>query len=273
MCIDGMGMVDLAVNRLIPAPSQWPEFYDWAHTTFDLSDSSWTPAGGGVRDIFGQLIPGTDERWNGSKPYGKMIHAIYLLTYALRDEYRPQWHARADYLEAARATDNAYHGPFYLRFLSNSDGEAKAETGRTAARDRTNYQCPLFDVGGCSDDPANRASVIAHEGWHHWQYKYRWVGTHLTGGKITQLEGDFYYRHNSGDFDFGQLWKYDLNSRPMRFHSPYQIAVEFDADLAEFSFGWIPISIAQSARAFGNTRLGSQFFNATSYRIGDPRPF
>ena len=260
MCVDGMGMVDLAMNRLIPAPSQWPEFFEWAHSAFDMNDASWDPAGAG-------------ERWNGSKPYGKMINAIYLLAYALRDEYIPQWHARADYLEAARAADNAYHGPFYLRFADGA-GEASADTGRTAARDRTDYHCQVFDKGSVSDDPANRASVIVHEGWHHWQYKYGWEGTHLTGGNIKEgWEGDYYYRHGSGTFDFGTLWGYNLNSNPMRFHSPYQIGVEFDADLAEFSFSWIPVSVAQSARSFGNTRLANQFHNAVSYRIGQPRPF
>jgi len=256
-----MGLVDLAVNMLIPTPSQWPEFFAWAHAAFDLSDDSWDPAG-------------VDERWNGSKPYGKMIHAIYLLTYALRDEYIPQWHARADYSAAGRAADNVYHGPFYLRFISSGDAEATADTGRFAARDRTDYKCKVFDNGGPSDDPANRASVIAHEGWHHWQYKYGWKGDHLTGGSIKPgSDGDYYYRHGSGAFDFGTLWTYDLGAAPIKFHSPYQIAVEFDADLAEFSFGWVPLSVIQSARMFGNTRLGNQFFNATSYRIGNPRPF
>ena len=39
----------------------------------------------------------------------------------------------------------------------------------------------------------------------------------------------------------------------MRFHSPYQIGVEFDADLAEFSFSWIPVSVSQSADAVEKT--------------------
>ena len=202
-----------------------------------------------------------------------MINAIYLLAFALRDEYIPQWHARADYLEAARAADNAYHGPFYLRFADGL-GEAESGIGRFAARDRTDYHCKVFNLGSISDDPTNRASVIVHEGWHHWQYKYGWDGSHLTGGNIKSgLEGDYYYRHGSGAFDFGTLWRYDLNSNPIRFHSPYQMSVEFDADLAEFSFWWVPLSVTQSARNYGNTRLGNQFFNAISYRIGNPRPF
>lgn len=261
MCVDGMTMCELAVDRLIPAPSQWPEFYTWAHDAFDLSDDSWDPAGG-------------NETWNGSKPYGKMIHAIYLLAYALRDEYVLQWHARDDYLSAARAADNSYHGPFYLRFINGQDAEASADTGRFAARDRTDYKCPVFDNGGKSDDPANRASVMVHEGWHHWQYNYGWNGDHLHGGAITPgLDGDWYYLHKFWQFDFGQLWRYDLQSDPMRFHSPYQIGTEFDGDLAEFSYSWVPVVVQDQARYYGNTRLANQFKNRVTYRIGNPRPF
>lgn len=260
MCIDGMTIVDRAVYLLIPTQSQWPEFYSWAQDAFALTDDSWDPAGVG-------------DPSNGNLPYGKMINAIYLLAYALRDEYIPQWHARADYLAAARAAANAYHGPFYARF-ADGGGEATANMGRTAARDRTDFHCALFNQGGPSDDPANRASVLVHEAWHHWQYKYGWQTSHLTGGAIKPgLQGDWYYRHGSGAFDFGTLWRYDLSSNPIRFHSPYQVGVEYDADLAEFSYAWIPTSVAQSARAFGNTRLAQQFKNRTSYRIGQPRPF
>lgn len=261
MCIDGMGTVDRAVYLLIPVPSQWPEFFDWAHHAFDMTDASWDPAG-------------ADAPWNGNLPYGKMINAIYLLAYALRDEYIPQWHARDDYLSAARAIDSVYHGPFYTRFMNSDSSEANSETGRFAARDRTNFRCPLFNQGGVSDDPANRASVMVHEGWHHWQYKYNWETSHLTGGAITPPgEGDWYYPHGSGAFDFRTLWTYDLGANPIKFHSPYQVAVEYDADLAEYAFGWIPIAVSQSARSYGNTRLANQFRNRTSYRIGAPRPF
>jgi hypothetical protein len=270
MCIDGMGMADLAVDRLIPAPSQWPEFYDWAHEEFDLTDGSWVPAGGVLR-IFGITLQ--DERWNGSKPYGKMIHSIYLLAYALRDDYIPQWHARLDYLNSAMSADNDYHGPFYSRFISSGDAGATAVTGRVAARDRTDYKCQIFDLGAGGDDPAARAGAIVHESWHHWQYKYDWEGDHLTGGRIKAgQEGDYYYRHGSGAFDFGTLWRYDL-SAPMRFHSPYQIEAEFLADLAEHSFGWIPLIVKDSARVGGNSLLANRFFNGTNYRIGQPRPF
>lgn len=261
MCKDGMSLAESAIWVRIPTEGQWPEFYRWARAAFDLTDDSWNPAGAANPS-------------DGNLPYGKMITSIYLLAYALRDEYIPQWHARADYLSAARAADNRYHGPFYCRFQNSNASEARSETGRVAARDRINFRCPVFDVGGPSDDPANRASVMVHEAWHHWQYKYDYDGVHQTGPSVANgLEGDWYYFHGSGVFDFGTLWVHDTHAGSFRFHSPYQVAIEFDADLAEYSFGWIPTIVRQQARYYGNTRLATQCKNRIAYRIGDPRPF
>jgi len=259
MCTDGLGTVDAAVARLIPVPSQWPEFFSWAAGAFALDeDDSWDPAG-------------EAEPWRASLPYGKMINAIYLLAYALSDDYWSQWHARNDYLSAARAESNAYHGPFYLRFV-DGHGEATADTGRFLARDRTDMHCAVFNFRGASDDPVNRASVLVHESWHHWQWEKGFVGDHLHGGDIDpDLDGDHYYFHPVSAFDFGVLWQYRLS--PLLFHSPYQVQCEFAADIAELSNDWVPIAVTQSARHFGNTRLALQFFKRPSYRIGQPRPF
>ncbi|MET3921622.1 hypothetical protein [Arthrobacter sp. UYEF20] len=263
MCVDGMGTSDLAMNRLIPVPSQWPEFFAWARAAFDLTDDSWNGAG-------------ASEPWRGSLPYGKMINSIFLLAYALRDEYIPQWHARDDYLNAALAADNRYHGPFYTRFINDPNAEASSDTGRFLARDRINFKCGVFDFGRTSDTPANRAGVMVHEGWHHWQYKYGWETSHQTGGAIDPIlgEGDWYYRHGSGYFDFGTLWGYNTTVTPIRFHSPYQVHVEYLADLAEFpDTRFIPVAVTDEARSMGNNRLARQFKNTVSYRIGQPRPF
>ena len=69
-----MGTVDLAMNRVVPPNYLWPEFYSWAIGAFDLTDDSWDPAGG-------------SPPYLGSLPFGKMMHSIYLLTYALWDDY------------------------------------------------------------------------------------------------------------------------------------------------------------------------------------------
>lgn len=257
MCTDGMGQNDRLLNALVPV-----SFRDDARKDFDLTDDSWDPAG--AKD------PG-----NGAMPYGKMINAQYLLRYALRDDSVRQRHSQQDYRNAGQAYDTEYHGPFYTRFGDRSgSGEALSETGRFAARDRITYYCPVFDIGGASDDPANRASVIVHEGWHHWQRKYDFDSLHLTGGAIAPgSEGDYYYAHGSNAFPPGTLWEHDSSAAPMRFHSPYQVTVEFVGDLSETARSWVPASVRLAARSYGNIRLRTQFHNRVFYRIGRPQPF
>jgi hypothetical protein len=258
MCRDGVAVVDLAVWQLIPLQSQWPEFYSYAHSAYNLGDDSWNPAGAATPD-------------DATLPYGKVINSIYLLTYAIRDEYIPQWHSREDYMFAANGADNAFHDDFEIQFR-NSDGPYAARSYEFD--ERTEMACPVFHKGAPVDDPGLRASTMVHEGWHHWQYKYNWQSDHEFGGALApNVEGDTFYFHGSGAFDFGQLSRIDLGVHPIKFHSPYQVQAEFLADLAEFSYSWIPIAVTSSARNAGNSLLASRFRNGTSYRIGQPRPF
>jgi hypothetical protein len=259
MCIDGMGMSDLAMNRLVPGPSQWPEYWSWARGSFDLTDDSWNAAGA--------LQP-----WRGSLPYCKMIHSIYLLTYGLSDNYAQQWHAQSDYRATGQAASSRYHGRIDYRFNNDHSGEARAFTGQIG-RDHTKMRCQSFNAGGTPDGPANRAGVMVHESWHHWQHKYDWSTDHESGGAITAPSGDWYYRHSVSAFDFGALAGIDLGATPIKFHSPYQIHVEWLADIAEYPQSFVPVVVRDEARAMGNNRLPRTFKNKTSYRIGDPRPF
>jgi hypothetical protein len=127
-------------------------------------------------------------------------------------------------------------------------------------------------VGSPSDLPSFRAAVMLHESWHHWQYKHGIASKHPQCGTPPH-DCDYYYFHGSGAFDFGQMDRYDTDRSNFRFHSPYQIEVEFDADLAEMSFAWVPTIVAMSARINGNSRLATNFVNAPGYVIGNPRPF
>jgi hypothetical protein len=65
--------------------------------------------------------------------------------------------------------------------------------------------------------------------------------------------------------------RYSLS--PLLFHSPYQMGVEFLADLAEMSKPWVPLIVTQTARSFGNAIIQKKFVNAVAYTIGSPRPF
>jgi hypothetical protein len=257
MCVDGASLEETTVQNLYGC---WRDLYIWVWQAYALTDDYWYPAG-------------FDDACNVARPFGKVVNAAFLINYTLSDNYAHQWHTTEDYASSSRAADNRFHGPFYLRFIEyKGAAEADSETGRFAARDRTNLHCPLFNMSSPSDAPSNRASVMIHESWHHWQLRYGFDGNHPQCG-FTPHDCDYYYFHGTGEFDEGQLERYSIRPDHVLFHSPYQIAVEFDADLAEMSHPWVPIIVTQSARSFGNTRLASQFVNAVGYRIGDPRPF
>jgi hypothetical protein len=255
MCRDGGNLEETTVQGLYGC---WPDLYNWAWQAYALTDDSWNSAG-------------ISDACNVALPFGKVVNSIFLINYALSDNYIPQWHSTEDYSSSSRAGDNRFHGPFYQRFIEyNGSAEADSETGRVAARDRTNLHCPVFSLWSPSDSVSHRASVMIHESWHHWQYKHGFVSTHpQCGGQ----DCDYYYFHGTGLYDFGTLDRYNLDPVNFRFHSPYQVQVEFDSDLAEMSNPWIPTIVAQTARSYGNSVLMQQFVNTVPYRIGDPRPF
>ncbi len=121
-------------------------------------------------------------------------------------------------------------------------------------------------------------SVIVHEMWHHWQHAKGYSSSHLTGptGACTTPGAacDWFYPHGVHDFDFNQLNNYRLAvAEASSSHSPYQIQVEFDCDLAQMSFDSVPLSVTQAAKSSANARLATQFKNAAGYRCGNPRPF
>jgi hypothetical protein len=261
-CVDGTNVQETALQGQYGC---WRDLYLWVWRAYALTDDSWDPAG-------------ISDACNVALPFAKVVNSAFLINYGLSDNYIPQWHSTEDYRSSSRAADNRFHGPFYQRFiLYNGRAEADSETGRTAARDRTNLHCPLFDVGNPSNDVANRASVMVHESWHHWQQKHGFNTGHMSGPigscTVSGAACDWYYFHGSGAFDFGTLDRYDTNPQHLLFHSPYQIAVEFDADVAEEAQPWVPVSVTQQARLIGNSRLSTQFRNAVGYRIGNPRPF
>ena len=60
------------------------------------------------------------------------MHAVYLLTYAIRNEYIPQWHSREDYLAAANGLGGQYHDWFEIQFRT---GEPRREGIRGRPQD------------------------------------------------------------------------------------------------------------------------------------------
>lgn len=263
MCLDGWNTLEeIVAHGLMSLHVDVDAFVSWAGDAYALTDDSWDPAG-------------RSDVYDGTLPYGKVLPSIFLICYALTDNYIPQWHSTEDYVSCSRAASNRFHGPFYMRFIQyDKAAEADAQTGRTAARDRTNLHCPLFNQGSASNFPSHRAGVLLHEAWHHWQYAHGFNGDHpAQAGACTGVECDHYYFHGTGWFDFGTLDRWSTDPANFRFHSPIQVEAEFFADLAEMSRSWVPSLIAQTAKDHGNILLREYFIETVGYKIGEPRPW
>lgn len=260
-CVAGANLEEMAVAGLYGGC--WRDLYLWVWKAYALTDSTW-------------YLDGLADACNVSLPFAKVVNAAFLINYALTDNLALQWHSTEDYRSSSRAADNGFHGPFYMRLATtgapSATTEAQAQTRRFLARDRTNLYCTLFSAGSQADSASNRAAAMVHESWHHWQYHHGFQTSHLQIGSPPR-DADWFYPHRVSDFDFGVLDGYDTNPSHLLFHSPYQIAVEFYADLAEMSQPWVPVVVTQAARGVGNARLGRRFANAVAYVIGNPRPF
>ena len=261
-CIAGANVEETTVSGLYAGC--WRDLYMWVWQAYDLTDLSW-------------YQDGLRNACNISLPFAKVINAAFLINYALSDNYALQWHSTEDYRSSSRAADNRFHGPFYIRLSTtgapDATTDAEAQTHRFLARDRTSLYCRLFSLGAGGDSASNRASTLVHESWHHWQYHHGFNTSHIKIGS-PPADADWFYPHRVSDFDFGNMDGYDTNPNHFRFHSPYQMQVEFDADLAEMSQPWVPLVVTQTARASGNSRINQpQFVNAVAYQIGNPRPF
>lgn len=258
-CLDKAAVEDINIQIQMPGTC-WPEFFQAADKWYGFwLNSSWNGS------------PGRQDACNVTRPFTKMMSAIWVINYALTDNYSAQWHATEDYWPESRAMGTGYHGDVSNVF--RDVGSAEANSDASPGGD-TNYFCTVFDglgqgIPGQSNSTVNRASVIVHEMWHHWQAQNGYKGTHPTACPLGAC--DPYYFHTVSAFDFGRLKQFSLN--PLLFHSPYQLNVEFDCDVAEMSIPSMPRTTTQVARMYANARLRGQFTNAVGYVCGNPRPF
>jgi hypothetical protein len=260
-CRVGASLEETAVHSLHGC---WRELYLWAWQAYDLTDWSWRRAG-----FF--------DACNEAKPFAKVVNAAFLINYALSDNRAAQWHSTEDYSSSTTAAENRFHSSIWCSLDSTETIKPASSQKSYFFSNRLWFHCPSFNPGSNSDSPSFRAAVLVHESWHHWQYKHGFVSAHpkcnspITG---NEQDCDYYYFHRVGAFEFGQMERYSTNPNNFQFHSPYQIEVEFDADLAEFSHPWVPVSVKQAARNSGNGRITEgRFINAVGYTIGSPRPF
>lgn len=262
MCEDNRNLEEILTHGTIGVLGiNYDQLNHWARQHFDLTDDSWNP--------WGAWDPNDKAR-----PYGKVINAIFIIGYSLTDNHQLQWHSTEDYESLASARENRFHENFYLRIITGGTSEATAHTGPIGTN-HTDLHCALFREGSASNFASHRAAVLVHEAWHHWQYDKGFDGSHPTGGAAAGWPGggDYFYPHKLSTFEFGHLHAYSTNPSSFAFHSPYQVAAEFFADVAELSRPQIPTVVTQTARAHGNIILAGAFVNGASYRIGNPRPW
>jgi hypothetical protein len=254
---------------------------NYIYNAWDMTDDSWNPAG-------------KHDDCNEKLPFAKVINAVVLLSNGPHEQLGG-FHDTIDYNNEARSTGSPYHGDIYLRFIENGGGsEADSEWGRFLAEDRTNLHCPIFNYPGTKNPTqgnaemvAERASVLVHELWHHSLYAQGFDPSHITGptGSCTASGAacDNYYWHPP-DFKLpdGTLSSQigNLNRNVIEggvgvyFHSPYQLMVEFDADMALLgNYFNVPFSVRQEAQSVGNVHLGGNFVNGAPFTIGTPVPF
>jgi len=244
----------------------------------------------------------TDESWqaaglqddcNANLPFAKVVNAVVFIGLGPHLQLGG-FHDTIDYLNESRSTRSAYHGDFYLRFVQQGatpSMEADSETGRLLAEDRTNLHCLIFNMpsaaGVSAGFLAERAAVIVHEAWHHWQHAHGMSSEHANGptGNCTASGAacDFYYYHapdsrlpdGSLSSQIGKLNVNILDQPPNNYsHTAYQVMVEFSSDMANFANpDLVPFAVRLEAMKVGNVHISQNFIAVVPYTIGTPVPF
>ena len=289
-CTDGASPTETAFASTFPCEQAdiVSIFYDYA-----LTDDSWVPAG-------------LHDDCNSALPFAKVMNAIAFI--GLGPHFQlGGFHDTIDYMNESRSHRSAFHGDFYLRFIQQGalpNSEADSEVGRFDAEDRTNLHCQIFNLpppgaGVVSAGfLAERAAVLVHEAWHHWQHANGLSANHITGPigncRSANAACDYYYYHaQDSQFPDGslssQLGGLNFNncvpgvlcsilgipSQPTGYtHSAYQVMVEFSSDMASFANPFIvPFAARLEATLVGNGHIAQNFVNVVPYSIGLPVPF
>jgi len=273
---------------------------DGATTTELAFTAAWRPCDQDLVTSFWQGWGVTDDSWNPAGisdacnenlPFAKVMNAIAFIGGS--PTVVGIFHQRGDYFQESRANATPYHDDVYLRFIQSHGAGVEAQS---ASGDHTDLDCPIFNFPGVpTPSPGNpnaemlaeRSAVIIHEMWHHWQVAHDTDSKHMDGprGSCTAGSGacDWFYPHAPGSAlpngvlsdSLGALNQTNVvNGRGLYFHSPYQVMVEFETDIAIWgSSVFMPFAARQEAQNVGNVHLTSNFVNAAGFTIGTPVPF
>jgi hypothetical protein len=238
----------------------------WHYRAYDLREDDWNDRG-------------WDDACNDDKEFAKHWNASFLITYGLLDNYAQSFHGTVDYRAAAERYGSDFHDRLY-HTATDDQGIFGRYSHHIIGPNEISVSCLRFEGG-----PAERAADFMHEGWHAWQDKHDYDGGPAGGHQhcTTQPDGscrngnctidgcDYFYFHGISAYLFGDMWQDDGTAN--RFHSPNQVQVEFQCDVADQPQPWIPASVRQGARAETNARSAERFINGPGYICGDSRPW
>ena len=276
-CVDGATTTEVAYTTSWPSCDM--DLVKMIWQGWGITDDSWNPAG-------------ITDACNEQLPFAKVMNAISLIEGAPAGIVGA-FHQRNDYALESRANQTPYHDDIYMRFIENHGAGVEASSD---AGDHTDLDCPIFDypgtptpnpLNGNADMLAERAAVIVHENWHHWQAAHGYNHHHLDGpqGSCTAGAGacDRFYPHTPGSAlpngaltdQLGALNVTNVvNNVGLYFHSAYQVMVEFEADIAIWgSSVFMPFAVRQEAQSMANSHLTTNFVNGAGFVVGTPVPF
>ena len=254
-----------------PFAGPWENLAGWNDlvSSYYVTDGSWAP-------------------WNWpisldlTHPATKMSNGLMLVGEGPFDTWIG-WHPASQYMGDAMPLGSPYHNDLTWYYDDSQAMSWEAQTATNFFQSQSTYRCKMFKSGDLTNTATERAAVMVHEAWHGWQYAHEWDTAHRDDCPAGTASCDWYYPHTQADFLPGDLYTSgDLNwAAPGqyvagRFHSPYQMAMEYECDLSQFAQPWVPLPVVGAqgtARFFSNFRHDNNFSNAVSWRCGDPLPF
>jgi len=249
----------------------WQDFFLWQYRAYDMRGDDWSGRG-------------WDDACNANLEYPKHWNAAFLVTYGLLDNNDQSFHGTIDYRATAEAAGSNFHDRLYHTPKDDPNNLGKY-IHHVIGPNEIQTTCAMFSPSPFYGNPGARAGDWMHEGWHGWEDKYDWDGGSAGGHFPCQMQADgscrngnctingcdYFYFHGIAEYVFGALCETDGTAN--RFHSPNQVEVEFQCDVADQPQAWVPLTVRQTAQTEANARSAQRFINGPGYACGSPRPW
>lgn len=283
----------LAMSTNMPATCEagdggWTaEWTDWTVAAYALDGNEWAGRG-------------WDQSNNVLLEFPKFWHTARMLSemrFGSRDPnawmglppglpITPSWHHPTDdYQPASEAADNAFHGAMRYSVADTCPGGPAIACNAVSATPAViTSTCFWYDgVSNVGNDvyntPIVRAADMLHEAWHSWQtqegYSEGTATGHIGANTTECVNGvnscDWFYPHTTSAYAPGEMYQHDMTEN--RFHSPFQVQIEYICDMVDNPNPWIPASailVATNAAATFSTNF---IMNGIGVFCGTNRPF